>query len=101
MSGSPKSKGPEMLSPIEELHAALNSNFITRPLAANGGKPKWRLGGKAGSENRLLIYRFFNGQKNFLQKRNNTFLHFPSIENRDGIEMLHKRLSEAGETALF
>ena len=57
------------------------------------------LGGIAGSENRLTS--FFQRTKALLAEAEQYISAFPSIENIDGIEMLHERLSEAGETVLF
>ena len=57
------------------------------------------LGGIAGSENRLIS--FFQRTKALLAEAEQYISIFPSIENIDEIEMLHERLSEAGETFYF
>ena len=57
------------------------------------------LGGIAGSENRLTS--FFQRTKALLAEAEQYISAFPSIENIDGIEMLHERLSEAGETVFI
>ena len=57
------------------------------------------LGGIAGSENRLIS--FFQRTKALLVEAEQYISIFPSIENIDEIEMLHERLSEAGETVFI
>ena len=57
------------------------------------------LGGIAGSENRLIS--FFQRTKALLAEAEQYISIFPSIENIDEIEMLHERLSEAGETVFI
>ena len=56
------------------------------------------LGGIAGSENRLIS--FFQRTKALLAEAEQYISIFPSIEI-DEIEMLHERLSEAGETVFI
>ena len=56
------------------------------------------LGGIAGSDNRLIS--FFQRTKALLAEAEQYISIFPFIENIDEIEMLHERLSEAGETVL-
>lgn len=57
------------------------------------------LGGIVGSENRLVS--FFQRTKALLAEAEQHISIFPSIENIDEIEMLQKRLSEAGETVFI
>ena len=57
------------------------------------------LGGIAGSENRLIS--FFQRTKALLAEAEQYMSIFSSIENIDEIEMLHERLSEAGETVFI
>lgn len=72
---------------------------LPRSLSATGGKPKAALGGIVGSENRLIS--FFQRTKALLAEAEQYISIFPSIENIDEIEMLQKRLSEAGETVFI
>ena len=57
------------------------------------------LGGIAGSQNRLIS--FFQRTKALLAEAEQYISIFPSTENIDEIEMLHERLSEAGETVFI
>ena len=83
---------------------ALYADFVTRSLAANfNDETKMAaLGGIAGSENRLMIISFYERTKTLLAEAEQYIYVFSSSAGDiDRIEMLHERLSEAGETVFI
>ena len=78
---------------------ALYADFVTRSLATNEETKMVAPGGIAGSENRLIS--FFWTDKNTTCRTRTIHLCLQFICWGYRIEMLHKRLSEAGETVFI